>query len=96
MVNVSIVVVTEADPAEDATSSPVLIVGAFPFLETLIVTLYEAGLLAQPDVVAVIVLPGVVSPVKDTDPPVGIETVGVVVGTTQPSWLPCAAQLTPA
>ena len=57
-------------------------------------------MLAQPDVVAVIVLPGKVEVlVKDTEPPVGIEAgagVVVVVGITHPAWLPCAAQLTPA
>ena len=39
VVNVSTSAVTEEAPDEDATCSPVLIVGAFPFLETLIVTL---------------------------------------------------------
>ena len=52
----------------------------------------------HPEVVAVIVLPITVLPVKDTEPPVGIEAGGevvVVVGITQPAWLPCAEQLTP-
>jgi hypothetical protein len=35
----SMTAVTESDPSEDATSSPVFIVGAFPVLETLMVTL---------------------------------------------------------
>ena len=44
--------------------------------------------------VAVIVLPGVVLPVKDTEPPVGIEAgagvvvVVVVAVITHPAWLP--------
>ena len=42
----------------------------------------------HPEVVAVIVLPGVVLPVRDTDPPAGTETgaaVVVVVGIMHPA-----------
>jgi hypothetical protein len=56
------------------------VVGLFAVLEILISTLKEVGLFAQPDVVAVMVLPGVVFPVRETDPPDG--TGG---GTKQPA-----------
>jgi hypothetical protein len=70
VVNVSTSAVTEEAPDEDATLS-LSSVGTFPFLETVIKTLYDVGVLLHPDVDAVIILPGAVFPVRETVPPAG-------------------------